>query len=81
MNTAYDVVRVPGTNSIASKEAVTFYSLRFAVDLVILKLKMAKSLGAGVSVELSLFPGLSFKGTRRVAKPATIISSFLPKKD
>ena len=81
MNMVYDVVRVLGINSITSKEEMTFYSLRFAVDLIILKLKVTKSLGASINVKLSLLLSLSFKGTRGVAKPMTVISSFLPKKD
>ena len=81
MNTAYNVVRVLNTNSVTSKEVVTFYRLRFAVDLIILKLKITKSLGAGISVILSLLLGLPFKGTLRITKLALIISSFLPMED
>jgi hypothetical protein len=51
MNIAYNVVRVSSTNSVTSKEAVTFYRLHFAVDLIILKLKITKSLSAGISVK------------------------------
>jgi hypothetical protein len=81
MDTAYNVVGVPSINSITSREAVTFYHLRFAVDLIILKLKITKSLGAGISVILSLLLSLPFKGTLRITKPASIISSFLPIED
>jgi hypothetical protein len=81
MNMAYDVVGVPSTNSVTSREAVTFYRLRFAVNLIILKLKITKSLGASVNVILSLLLGLPFKGTLRITKLALIISSFLPMED
>jgi hypothetical protein len=81
MDTAYDVVRVPNTNSIASREAVTFYGLSFAVDLVILKLKMAKSLGAGIGIKLSLLLRLPFNVTRGIGQPATVVSSFFTCKD
>jgi hypothetical protein len=64
----YNIIGVPSTNSITSREAVTFYSLRFAVDLIILKFKIPKSLGAGISVILSLLLRFPFKGTLRIIR-------------
>lgn len=77
MNTTDNVVRVLGIDSIARRVEVPFNRLRFAIYLIILKLKMAKSLYTSIGIMCLLLLCLSFKGTRGIAELATVISTLL----
>ena len=50
MNPADDIKGVPHTNSIVSWKTMPIDSLRFAVNLIILKLKVTKGLRTSVGI-------------------------------
>jgi hypothetical protein len=81
MNTAYDIKGVLNVNSIASRKKVAFDSLWFAVDLIILKLKMAKCLRASIGITCLLALSLTKERPRGIAEPATVILTLHASKD